>query len=253
MKRDYVCMLRIFIDSFPSFIRNSRLLFRIAKKVFGLPDSLFYFREKFFQGKIVDLKPYYELDNSKSLNRISPQTDINSKHLNYIFKELNVFKPSQVLDIGCGDGYLLNQFRRISKDINLTGIDFQTNNQNIKNSKINFIEGDIHQELMKLKSNSFDFVLCTHVLEHLINPSLVVKEIRRICSGPLIIICPLEKKFKWGFNYHVQFFHNSKSFINFLNLTKLPEETNKKFKTYKYLGDLMYVEYLDSSILIESP
>ena len=49
------------------------------------------------------------------------------------------------------------------------------------------------------------------------------------------------------------FFHDSKSFINFLNLTKFPEEINKKFKTYKYLDDFMYVEYLDSSILIKSP
>lgn len=252
MKRDFVCMLRILVDSLPPFLRNSRFLFNIAKIIFDYPDSLFYFRKEYSQGKITDLKKYYASDDIKSLKRASPQTDINSRHLNLIFKELSYMEPSQVIDIGCGDGYLLGKIRKLSKEINLTGIDFKTNYENIQKLNINFKEGDIHQELIKISSKSFDFLFCTHVLEHLINPSLVIKEMRRICSGTLIIICPLEKQFRWGANYHIQFFKNSKSFIEFIRLSNVQENMNKNFKTYEYLGDLMYVEYLEISNSINS-
>jgi len=244
MKRDYVCILRIFIDSLPSFFRNSKFLFNIAKAIFSLPDNLFYFRDDYFNGKISDLKSYYEVESIKSLNKISPKTDINSNHLTRIYDEFSRSIPSNLIDIGCGEGFLLNKFRKNSNEINLTGIDFNTNYKIIKKAKIEFIKGEIFQELTKLPSKSYDFVLCTHVLEHLENPKLVLKEIRRICAGTLIIICPLEKKFKWGFNYHIQFFSDKENFINFLKESNSSKNTKQIFKTYQFLGDIMYLEYL---------
>ena len=59
LKRDCVCIARLLIDSIPHRIRNSRLLFEIARLLFGLPSSLFYFREYYENAKIKDLSLYY--------------------------------------------------------------------------------------------------------------------------------------------------------------------------------------------------
>ena len=55
------------------------------------------------------------------------------------------------------------------------------------------------------------------MLEHLSNPESLVQEIRRVAKKSLILICPLEKPYKWGMNYHVQFFKDSKNFVNFVS------------------------------------
>ena len=108
------------------------------------------------------------------------------------------------MDVGCGNGFLLNHLYKFSKNTEFIGIDYKINNKNNPHN-LRFIKGEILEELYKIKSNSIDFVICTHVLEHLINPKQVVKELKRICRNQLIIICPLEKKFKWGLNYHIHF------------------------------------------------
>ena len=37
--------------------------------------------------------------------------------------------------------------------------------------------------------------------EHIENPDFLIREMR-ISSETLILVCPLEKPYKWGFNYH---------------------------------------------------
>ena len=41
MRRDFVCCLRIIVDSFPSFLRNSRLLFEISRVFLNYPYIYF--------------------------------------------------------------------------------------------------------------------------------------------------------------------------------------------------------------------
>ena len=73
------------------------------------------------------------------------------------------------------------------------------------------------------------------------NPEIVVKELRRICSEILILICPLENPHKWGFNYHVNFYINKDSFVN---TVRKDNNLNSKFKTHERIGDIMYVEFI---------
>ena len=54
MKRDIVCLIRIIIDSFPEFIRNSKLLLNFSRLIFRVPLELFYFRKKYDAGLIIE-------------------------------------------------------------------------------------------------------------------------------------------------------------------------------------------------------
>ena len=74
---------------------------------------------------------------------------------------------------------------------------------------INYLKGNIYELIKGFKNNYFDIVCCTHVIEHLETPFEIIKEIRRVSKREIILICPLEKEYKWGMNYHINFFPNS--------------------------------------------
>lgn len=96
-----------------------------------------------------------------------------------------------VLDLGCGEGTRLKLME--SDGRKLTGIDISANaikKAKSKNSKINFISGNI--EKFSFKDNQFDLVYSAFVFEHLDRPEKVIKEAVRVLEtgGTLVIIAP---------------------------------------------------------------
>jgi SAM-dependent methyltransferase len=88
-------------------------------------------------------------------------------------------KSGKLLELGCGYGFLLKRFE---KDFETYGIDvsriaIKKAKEICKNSKIYL--RDAH-DLSIFKSNFFDVVVALHVLEHLKNPTKVIKQISRI-------------------------------------------------------------------------
>ncbi len=243
LPRDIVCILRLIIDALPKFIRNSKILFKLAKIIFKVPEELYSFRKRYNNGLIKELNTFYIETNNLTLERTSKNTDINSKHLSIIDNQIKNRKKINILDVGCGTGFLLERISLNISSSKLVGIDFNApikkSNQTINNNNISYISGDINNSLIDIKDNSFDIVFCTHVLEHINNPQNLLSQLRRITKNQLIIICPLEKEHKWGMNYHVNFFPNNELFINFLqsNLSSF-----SKYKTFQRLGDSMYIE-----------
>lgn len=245
MKRDKVCLLRLIVDSLPGFIRNSKILFKLAKYIFDLPSDLYEFRKDYKEGKIKDLESYYLKNSIKRLNKSSDDTDINTLHLNIISDYIKFSSPNSLIDIGCGTGYLLKKLKKINSCCNYLGIDLDAplpdeTKKGIYTSSINFINGEVNTVIKNFKDNSFDFVICTHFLEHIEKPELVIKQMRRISKEFLIIICPIEKPFKWGFNYHINFYPTENDFLKILR----PHNQKQKFKTYKRLGDILYLEHI---------
>ena len=240
MKRDIVCIIRLMVDSLPPLLRNSRMLFEVARICFKLPPFLFYFREKYKTGLIPDLSIFYKA-NAFSLDRVSKSTDINSMHLNLIKNYILKINPDSLLDAGCGSGYLIKNLSLNFNRIHFIGVDYQVP-KNHRDSRVDYRAGDLLNELQKINDNSIDFVLCAHVVEHLANPKEVVYHLERICSKCLVIICPIEKEFRWGMNYHVNFFPNLYAFSSFLH-SALSENINKSTDgvIHERLGDAMYV------------
>ena len=148
MPRDIICLLRLIIDSLPISIRNSRFLFNLSKIIFKIPDELYQFRENYKNGLIEDLSIYYLKDTKNSLRRVSKTTDINSYHLSLIRNLLKNSQSVNVLDVGCGTGFLLNHIDKHFFNSKLVGIDFNApSNESIKcnsrKNQIKFINGDI--------------------------------------------------------------------------------------------------------------
>ena len=103
-----------------------------------------------------------------------------------------------LLDVGCGCGYLLFRLGEIGQSL-LFGIDFSKGRLRIaKERRIrNLIAADAQS--LPYKQNTFDIVVSTETLEHMLNPTTMLKEIRRILKkgGILILTVPsFHTKFK---------------------------------------------------------
>lgn len=113
-----------------------------------------------------------------------------------------------VLDIGCCDGYFTNVLLENSKADHITGIDVlehtikYAQKRYKKNKKLSFQLGEAHK--LPFKKNSFDHVFCLEALEHVEDPLIVLKEMRRVLKpgGRIHILIPAENtlfKVIWAF------------------------------------------------------
>lgn len=110
---------------------------------------------------------------------------------------LDSIKHESVVDIGCGDGGL---FGLIKKNSRYTGVDisptqlkaFRSSLKLASNSMPVLIKADVSS--LPLKDNSFDVAIVCDVLEHVIAPLVVMREIKRVVKkgGYIIIGIPNE-------------------------------------------------------------
>ena len=96
-------------------------------------------------------------------------------------------KPnSRVLDLGCGDGALLE---KLIKDLsaNTLGVEIDENYITQCVSKgLNVVEQDLNSGLSNFQDNSFDVVVMAHALQTLRSPHLVIDEMLRIGKESIV-------------------------------------------------------------------
>ena len=97
-------------------------------------------------------------------------------------------KNSRVLDVGCGDGELMNFIlNNISKDIR--GIEISKNNvQKCISKGLTVIEGDAERDLYQFPESSFDFVVLSQTLQAFLNPEKVLDELLRVGKKAIVTI-----------------------------------------------------------------
>lgn len=115
----------------------------------------------------------------------------------------NKDKKIKVIDIGAGDQFLRD---RLPEKVRYISLDID------ENSKPDIV-CDLNKRL-PIKNNSYDFVICTEVLEHTLYPRKIIKEIKRITKqdGFIIITLPNE------YNFYLRF----KFLLGIQNNTEIP-------------------------------
>lgn len=101
---------------------------------------------------------------------------------------IEIVKEDTVLDIGCGDGLLMEELKK--KGIKIKGIDISSKAVEIaKNRGLDAIQGDITDRL-PFPDKSFKSVLLIDVLEHIFQPLEVLKEAHRVSTDYVYISVP---------------------------------------------------------------
>lgn len=137
-------------------------------------------------------KRCFEVDQMKEHYRYSNYwKDIGgSKRLDFIFKMAKKLAPDRILDVGCGTGELTIPLGLINSSV--LGIDVHEGSIDLAKTKnifdnVKFKAIDINEV-----DQLFDLTISCQVLEHLSDPSKMLKEISRVTKhdGTIIVTVP---------------------------------------------------------------
>ena len=95
---------------------------------------------------------------------------------------------TRVLDVGCGDGTLM-EFLKNNKKLDIRGIEISKNNvQQCIGKGLTVIEGDAEKDLSQFPDGSFDFVILSQTLQAFLNPEKVITELLRVGKKAIVTI-----------------------------------------------------------------
>ncbi len=128
---------------------------------------------------------------------------LNRKILNYILKNCELLSNEKdivdILDAGCGEGFISDMIERNVENVRITGLEIETTALDIAkrmNKNVNYLQGDICR--MPFEDNRFDIVICTEVMEHLKEPDTALQELARVAKKTILLTVPNEPWFCMG-------------------------------------------------------
>lgn len=123
------------------------------------------------------------------------------------FKALKTFIENtngNILDLGCHGGMLTNIISAFAKNGKVYALDISENSIAYAQSRHPHIKFKVHDldKGIPFEKESFDIVTCLDILEHVVNPQSLVKEIGRVLkpAGSVVVEIPNETplfKFIW--------------------------------------------------------
>jgi SAM-dependent methyltransferase len=206
MKRETSNKIRFVVeDLLPPIVKDSRVFQFAARAVFGdIIDRSADFRKR---------APFLTDSEYTEYYRDTPHVHGGSDNSQACLEKIaQSIVDDSVCDVGCGTGYLLRYVRDHSpvKPARLAGVEIVVP-QLSENVGIEFFEGKV--EKLPFKDKEFDTVVCTHVIEHILDYRSAIAELRRITSRRLIIVVPMERESLCALNPHFNFFPYPHSFL----------------------------------------
>lgn len=121
-------------------------------------------------------------------------------------KRLNARKTYQILDLGCGDGVMIDDLHRLhllKKNLKVTAVDISEDNIRIakkRGLKAKFLVANA--EGLPFKKDSFDVIYSWMVLEHVSQPDNMLKEIKRTLKKDGVCYLSTVMKKKWSVYFY---------------------------------------------------
>ncbi len=200
MSRKFSIGVQFILDELvPPIIRDSKWFMYLPMRLV-LKDTVrdfMEFKNWVFQKSDKEFGKLYE--RTLHVQELQGETDLNEACLKEILK---VVKNKNVLEVGCGRGFLANE---LSAKNNVTACDIVVSNDlKTKYPEVKFKEANI--ENLPFKDGAFDTVITTHTLEHVRDLHKAVAEIKRVAKKQVIIVVPRQRPYKYTFSLHTQFF-----------------------------------------------
>jgi ubiquinone/menaquinone biosynthesis C-methylase UbiE len=137
---------------------------------------------------------YYN-DNDRTLLKRKLTALETIEHIQSIW---DVSKSKKILDVGAGEGSLLECLSKLNCDHQLYGVEISTSGIEVINSKnisnlVEVLQFDGYK--IPYPDKYFDLAICIHVLEHVEHERLFINELKRVATR-IIIEVPLEHTFR---------------------------------------------------------
>lgn len=106
--------------------------------------------------------------------------------------------PGSILDLGCGEGYVLDALTDLGIDAALTGVDMSDEAVAAARERLDgraeILHGDIRD--LRVDLEPFDLAMMLEVLEHLDEPADGLELLASMSRGPIIVSVPWEPFFR---------------------------------------------------------
>ena len=120
-----------------------------------------------------------------------PLTNFPEKLINYLVERFELNPNSKILELGCGRCETLQAFSNMG--FSAFGVDSSEKAKEFESESILEVKtSDLENDELPFSSEQFDIIFSKSVIEHISNPSLLMKEISRTLKpkGILIILTP---------------------------------------------------------------
>jgi SAM-dependent methyltransferase len=94
-----------------------------------------------------------------------------------------------VLDVGCAEGYFMNAIKE-RFDANVWGVDLSTTALGKNRSIYALPVAAAEATRLPFEDGAFDLVYSTEVIEHVLDPDLMIAEMRRVSRGTVLVTTP---------------------------------------------------------------
>lgn len=205
MRRETTNRIRYVLeDIVPAALRDSGLFRAAASMAWGRHvTELARFRER---AAFLTDEEYEALYRKHP--RVHEETDNSDACIAAITADI---AGESAVDVGCGTGALLRRVQQVRPGLKaLAGVDFVIDPA-LTDEGIEYFAAKV--ETLPFPDKAFDTVICTHVIEHIVDYRAAIAELRRVARRRLIIVVPREREYRYTFNPHVNFFPYTHSFL----------------------------------------
>jgi len=154
-------------------------------------------------------------------------TDISELAIRAIQESIDTSTTS-LLDVGCGRGYVLGRIGESKPRTALTGCDVY---DHVDIQGADYKQGNITD--LPFADGSFDIVMATCILEHVVDIEKAVQELKRVARKQVIIAVPCQRYYYYTLDMHIHFFPLKSDVERVINM---PKHTCKNIR-----GDWIYV------------
>jgi len=163
--------------------------------------------------KAMQKRAYEENVNKTNLVQIvidrsgfSYPTTLKLAKIRKILRSLHLLPNAYVLDVGCGDGRMLN---KVVAQYHLKGVGVDISSNQLKENLRNNLFGNTYYlsdaERLPFEDDTFDVIFCFDVLEHLSSPQDCINEIcRTLKKNGKAIIYAISKKDKYTWHWFLR-------------------------------------------------
>jgi len=119
---------------------------------------------------------------------------IESRRLRMIQQMVGSATDANLLEVGCGGGHILALFPRANRvGVDPSGAMLAKAADRLKGESVRLLRGQLNE--LELEPATFDYVICTEVLEHVVDPSAVLADIRPLLrpGGTAVITLPNDR------------------------------------------------------------
>lgn len=199
INRDFTSAVNWILDNLcPPILRDCRpLMYPIYWLAMGqYTGELLNYKDRypFLTGE--DYGRYYEYAAKTRLS--ARPTDLNRAGLRFVLSNAS----GSCLDAGCGRGFLAKELAGSGHEV--TGVDIVSPQHYIPSDGYTFVEASL--DALPFPDESFDTVICTHVLEHVPDIDSVVAELLRVAKEIVILVLPRQREYRYVTDLHIHFF-----------------------------------------------